>query len=136
MRTVVRGLGIGALWLCAALFVACGSASDDDTQDGVPLLNDGKGALGGAGGGCIDKDGDGFGEGCAEGPDCDDEDDTTFETCGVCLDTREGCACEPGTKPVECIIEEPGVPAHLCKTGLRSCRDGVWTACEGFALFQ
>jgi hypothetical protein len=84
---------------------------------------------------CEDQDGDGFGEGCKAGPDCDDNDDTHFEQCGACLDTAEGCECEPGTEPVECIIKQD-LDTELCLTGVRSCRDGLWTACEGTAQFQ
>jgi hypothetical protein len=116
--------------LAGALVIACGDGSSSSDQG--QALTQGESAAESA---CIDRDGDGFGEGCSEGADCDDNDDTVFEQCGACLDTAEGCLCEPGTAPVTCTLAaEPD--SKLCKTGLRSCRDGVWTACEGIAQFN
>ena len=118
------------MMLGGALVIACGG-SPSSSDDGE-VLSQGENAADTT---CTDNDGDGFGEGCAEGPDCDDGDDSKFEQCGECVDTAEGCLCDPGTKPVSCDLDavEPG--SKLCKTGLRSCRDGVWSACEGIAQF-
>ena len=127
MKSAVRSL---VVMLMGALVIACGdgSAASNSGEE----LAQGENAADSA---CIDQDGDGFGEGCAEGSDCDDGDDSVFEQCGACLDTAEGCLCDPGTKPVSCTPEvEPG--SKLCKTGLRHCRDGLWTACEGVAQFD
>ena len=35
---------------------------------------------------CIDEDGDGYGEGCEQGPDCDDNDPNNWENCESCVD--------------------------------------------------
>jgi hypothetical protein len=131
METAVRSLGRAALFACAALLVACGGSDDGSPQKDTQL----SGLRNQAESACEDQDGDGFGEGCKAGPDCDDNDDTHFEACGACFDTEEGCECEPGTAPVKCTLEE-NVESNLCLTGLRSCRDGLWTACEGTAQFQ
>jgi hypothetical protein len=121
------------MFVASALVVACGgSASDSSSNEGQTLSLDADKA----GSECVDEDGDGFGEGCSEGADCDDSDDTMFEQCDVCLDSAEGCACDPGVKPVSCDLEAVDPATKLCKTGLRHCRDGLWTGCEGVAQFN
>jgi hypothetical protein len=87
---------------------------------------------------CKDADLDGYGENCDAGEDCDDKDDTVFEECGSCTETREGCSCDEGTAPVECKIPTAEVSESniLCKTGKRYCRDGAWTACLGVAGYS
>jgi hypothetical protein len=90
----------------------------------------------GAAGVCQDDDGDGFGEGCDEGPDCDDSDRWIHEGCR-CVRIDEGCACEPGQEPVACELE-PTEDEHgytVCHEGTRFCRNGVWTACESVFSF-
>lgn len=86
---------------------------------------------------CVDADGDGFGRFCADGPDCNDRDDTVFEDC-PCTTQREGCACEPTEAPVECQLtsEQLQYDTTLCKTGLHYCRDGAWTECIGVAALD
>jgi hypothetical protein len=51
-----------------------------------------------------------------------------------CATPNEGCACEPGDRPVECYPdplpgESPG--QILCRVGSRTCRAGRWSGCEG-----
>jgi formylglycine-generating enzyme len=42
---------------------------------------------------CIDSDGDGYGDNCSRGPDCDDEDATIYEDCPIiCTDPPCGSA--------------------------------------------
>ncbi len=86
---------------------------------------------------CVDEDGDGRGELCDDGPDCDDSDDTIFEDCNICTAVAKGCACEDGTAPVACELtkEEMANDPLLCKTGQRYCRQGQWTGCKGIATF-
>jgi hypothetical protein len=111
--------------------VACGGGSDPSPSKDTQL----SGSEDKVEEACEDQDGDGFGEGCKAGPDCDDSDDTTFEECGACFDMEAGCECEPGTAPIQCTIEE-NLDTNLCLTGVRSCRDGQWTECEGIAQFD
>lgn len=86
---------------------------------------------------CLDADGDGFGVDCADGPDCDDADDTVFEDCSACSKPDEGCPCAAGDEPVMCELDPVQVPKEtvLCKDGMRYCRDGAWTGCMGVATF-
>jgi hypothetical protein len=120
----------------AALMVACGGGSDGQKQPDQQL-GGGSSAINQSADECQDEDGDGFGEGCKNGADCDDNDDTKFESCDVCLDTEEGCACASGTAAIKCTLsaEESG-DGNLCHTGLRYCQDGLWTGCQGTANFQ
>jgi hypothetical protein len=120
--------------LMLALLLGCG---DDGSEKG----DDPGTSLGGDGDGdaptCVDLDGDGFGANCADGADCDDFDDTIFEGCDTCNTVREGCGCEDEA-PVECKIPTGEVVdgVLLCKTGMRYCRDGAWTACIGVVSFS
>ncbi len=86
---------------------------------------------------CVDEDGDGFGRYCADGPDCDDGDDSRFDDC-PCFEEREGCGCEQDAPPQECELSSKqyrdGV--LLCATGVRYCRDGIWTDCIGTAAYS
>ena len=83
---------------------------------------------------CSDRDGDGYGQGCDAGSDCDDDDPTENVECAAdCSQPAEGCPCEPGTHPVDCIpdLEHDEV---FCNEGTRYCRDGQWTTC--MPIFQ
>jgi hypothetical protein len=81
---------------------------------------------------CIDHDGDGYGQYCALGPDCDDNDPTITDQCRRCAATGQDCPCKAGTMPVTCkpptIIGDGGT--FVCSEGTRYCRDGYWSACE------
>ena len=81
---------------------------------------------------CVDNDGDGFGDFCDEGDDCDDDDPEVTDECIRCARVREGCKCEPGTEPLGC--DPPDIKADggilVCSEGTRYCRDGAWSACE------
>lgn len=55
---------------------------------------------------------------------------------GTCTGLEEGCACEPGTEPVDCYLEpEPTAEGVICHAGTRTCRDGRWSACESLREF-
>src|SRR5687767_5156378 len=87
---------------------------------------------------CIDLDQDGHGYGCASGPDCNDDDAAQYEGCAACTADEAGCACDPASPPVTCMLprklETDG--AMLCSVGTRYCRDAVWSECEGIRSFQ
>ncbi|MEM7604173.1 MAG: hypothetical protein AAF411_02360 [Myxococcota bacterium] len=85
---------------------------------------------------CVDVDGDGFGEGCALGPDCDDTNQARNERCeGPPPDceanpTATGCPCLLGTNV--CFDGPPeAAGVGLCVTGLTACVGGFWGVCEG-----
>lgn len=100
------------------LFVAgCGGGVDEPRPDAATP--------------CIDEDGDGH---CLGG-DCDDSDPGLYEGCVP--------PCDPGsTAPgCPCSLEEPATPCYhgpagtdgigICRAGVRVCRDGLWSTCEG-----
>ncbi len=69
--------------------------------------------------GCTDGDGDGYGveaaPGDCAGPDCDDADDTIFDSA-----QRTCYSGPPGTEMV-----------GTCRMGVESCTAGAWTGCAG-----
>src|SRR5690349_18440785 len=55
---------------------------------------------------CVDADGDGWGDNCDLGDDCDDDDPEVTDECRRCRTENKGCPCEPGTKPLHCDPED------------------------------
>lgn len=48
-----------------------------------------------------------------------------------CGAPAEGCACEPGTEPLDCYLDPITLNDQItCRAGTRYCRDGAWTSCE------
>jgi hypothetical protein len=118
--------------LTSMLSVGCGGGDQDPPEAGKSP------SIGGDTGECKDVDGDGFGANCSEGPDCDDLDDTVFERCGVCTDAAEGCECEADAAAIECKLSDDQIAEDslLCETGMRYCREGLWTECISVASFD
>ncbi|MEE2836749.1 MAG: hypothetical protein VYB65_12100 [Myxococcota bacterium] len=95
--------------------------------------------------GCIDADHDGYGQGCARGPDCNDTDpslssdcpstpDSTLQPCEV-NPLQPGCACDLGVPPRSCYDADPLTRDRgNCRAGTMTCNDGVWSNCEGAVL--
>ena len=95
--------------------------------------------------GCIDEDHDGYGQGCARGPDCNDTDpslssdcpstpDPTLQPCDV-NPLQPGCACDLGVPPRSCYDADPLTRDRgNCRAGTMTCNDGVWSNCEGAVL--
>lgn len=87
---------------------------------------------------CVDRDLDGRGEGCAAGPDCDDDNAARDIDCdGVpppdCeLDpTATGCSCLIGSV-TDCFAGPPEVAGvGLCTPGRARCVAGHWGLCDG-----
>jgi hypothetical protein len=102
-----------------------------DTRDKpVPTLEPGEST-------CEDGDGDGFGEGCARGGDCDDRDQDVHVGCTRCVTPAEGCDCEEGSKPVSCY-REPSTTDDgtiMCHEGTRYCREQRWSGCESIVSY-
>ncbi len=66
--------------------------------------------------GCTDADRDGYGpEPACAGPDCDDNDDTVFDT--------HQTACYSGPAGTQGV--------GVCRAGVATCTGGVWTPCTG-----
>ena len=128
MKAVLR---VGLTLTTLVLVVGCGGEEDKSGASEGP-------SIGGGAGECKDLDGDGFGAHCSDGPDCDDGDDTVFENCGSCTDAAEGCECDPRSPAIECTLspEQITKDSLLCDTGMRYCREGLWTACISVASFD
>jgi hypothetical protein len=85
--------------------------------------------------GCEDHDGDGFGVGCARGPDCDDTRADLTDECYRCMRSETGCPCEANQTRPNCDAvtdsDLPG-PGGSCHPGQRVCIDGRWSRCLAF----
>ncbi len=80
--------------------------------------------------GCIDRDGDGFGHGCAEGNDCDDQDSAVGRECYRCTSPEMGCPCATEGKIVACGKVETKIGTEItCVQGQRTCVQGLWGDC-------
>jgi streptogramin lyase len=92
---------------------------------------------------CIDEDGDGYGEGCSKGRDCDDGDPTIFpgadEICDDNIDNNcndeideTPCVCRYGMVK-ECYEGPAGTAGvGVCRKGYVRCgEDGQYGPCEG-----
>jgi streptogramin lyase len=115
----VRARGVVALVLVGAL-IACGRSSRPS---------------------CHDADHDGYGVGCAKGPDCDDRDPSRASQCddaGVVdcelESSASGCPCLGGghDRCFSAPLESMGV--GVCRAGTTQCVYGAWSACEGAVL--
>lgn len=71
----------------------------------------------------VDLDGDGYGQGCEAGTDCNDFDPSiNVDCCGA--GAYQGCPCDPAVDnaPVTCFEGPPEVAGTApCKKGMRSC---------------
>jgi hypothetical protein len=99
-----------------ALLIAspgCGDAADEGTDAPAPLP---------AAAECIDNDGDGLGEGCLAGPDCDDSNP------GECEPSEpEGCD-EGATRECKVWLKNNGKVKN-CFVGVQVCSGGAWGEC-------
>jgi len=80
---------------------------------------------------CLDKDGDGFGVGCGNGPDCDDGDPSVTTQCYACTRNATGCPCGVEGKTVACgeLRTSPSGQSK-CFMGTKTCSAGVWGPCQ------
>jgi streptogramin lyase len=105
--------GLGPVALCAQLAIV-GSCSSEE---------------------CEDQDGDGRGEGCERGSDCDDSDPELGASCEADAATcaadpfAKGCACYAGV--TQQCYSGPAATAGLgeCRWGQHFCPQGLWTSC-------
>ena len=79
---------------------------------------------------CVDLDGDGHGDHCAEGADCDDADPEVTDECFACPTPKPGCPCaEEGEQTVCGIVDMNVGQQHTCGMGLLVCAGGRWGEC-------
>ena len=80
---------------------------------------------------CTDEDGDGFGDGCDAGPDCDDYNPNFNTSCPDCSQGNvPGCGCKG--KSVPCYSADPASAGKgICKAGVQACKNGFWGECVG-----
>lgn len=79
-------------------------------------------------GDCVDEDGDGFGDGCEAGADCDDTDPTIHDGCKAPPPPPDCTSGETRT----CKVQLPmnGMVAS-CFVGIERCKDQRWSGeCE------
>ncbi|MDQ3034061.1 MAG: hypothetical protein M3Y87_16720 [Myxococcota bacterium] len=87
---------------------------------------------------CVDRDLDGLGEGCAAGPDCDDDNAARGIDCDA--EPAPDCELDPSSTGCPCLIgsvtncfagppEAAGV--GLCTPGRARCVAGRWGLCDG-----
>jgi DNA-binding beta-propeller fold protein YncE len=85
-------------------------------------------------GACVDSDGDGYGENCLLGPDCDDSDPALNFSCDCAVVPHQGCDCA-GDETESCFEADPKFAGKgLCHSGIRRCSGGKFGPCEGQAL--
>lgn len=80
---------------------------------------------------CIDEDGDGYGQDCDLGEDCDDTNPNFSIECPDCTKVgKVGCACSG--KSLSCYSYDPiTLGKGTCKKGLQACTNGFWEVCKG-----
>ncbi|MFI5308997.1 MAG: hypothetical protein ACHQ53_16700, partial [Polyangiales bacterium] len=89
---------------------------------------------------CTDHDGDGYGAGCAKGPDCDDRNPTLFKDCAAAARKcaadpfAEGCPCLAGAGRQCYAGDDATIGLGACRAGRQSCPAGTWGACDGEVL--
>jgi len=55
---------------------------------------------------------------------------------GACTVPEEGCACDPGSEPIDCYLDPVEVDGMLvCNAGTRFCRAGAWSSCESLRSY-
>lgn len=106
----------------------------------VALLLVTVGFAAGCGAECRDEDGDGRGEGCERGPDCDDHDPRRAARCRTieerCQEnpTLEGCPCLADVDPSCYAAPAETRDVGVCHAGFAECSKGKFLACEGATL--
>ncbi len=89
---------------------------------------------------CVDEDGDGYGDGCEAGNDCNDASAQVNpgrpEVCGDGFDNNcngladEDCDCVDGSVR-RCYEGDPDVRGlGVCVDGVQTCADGEWSTCS------
>lgn len=87
---------------------------------------------------CVDLDADGFGEGCAAGLDCDDDNAARTDDCDIvpppdCAadPLATGCPCLPGGVSPCYPADEATLGVGPCRAGRVTCINAHWGLCDG-----
>jgi len=108
----------------AALWMGCTS------ETMPPAMGDDWGGGPGPPRECIDQDGDGFGQHCGRGPDCDDTRATVTNECFVCMHDAPGCQCAAEGARQSCGKVSAQVGKQTtCVSGQMVCASGTWGEC-------
>ncbi|RME78688.1 hypothetical protein D6774_00420 [Candidatus Woesearchaeota archaeon] len=75
---------------------------------------------------CIDQDGDGFGEGCPAGPDCDDNNKQIYPGAQELCDNKDNNC---NNQIDEALTRSCGIDIGICQVGQEICRQGEWVGC-------
>lgn len=83
---------------------------------------------------CVDVDGDGYGENCPYGPDCNDSNPNFGAQCPDCTKQNfVGCVCQQAA--ANCYSGDPQwIGKGVCIAGIQLCVNGYWQACKGEVL--
>ena len=78
----------------------------------------------------VDQDGDGFGQNCGRGPDCDDTRASITNECFACMHDAPGCKCATEGVRQSCgkVTAQVGMQT-TCVSGQMACANGTWGAC-------
>jgi hypothetical protein len=116
--------------LVSGLLLLAACVESRDHGAGTPVETKDAGA-------CQDSDGDGYGEGCESGGDCNDSDEAVHSGCTQCVTPQQGCSCAEAAKPVSCYLSPTADDngTMMCHEGTRYCREGRWSACESIVTY-
>ena len=112
-------------WLIVALSLWLAGCRTRMTAPGLADDFGGGGSIG-----CVDRDGDGYGLGCALGNDCDDTSAVVTNQCYVCAHDEPGCPCTTEGARASCgkITAQIG-DQTTCGYGESVCSNGKWGDC-------
>ena len=132
-----RRAPIAALWLASLVALGAGCGDDDGPNPGVDgsMIDGGNPIdmgrdedLGTDGGVCVDEDSDGYGEGCAAGPDCDDTNASVSpaatEVCNLVDDDCDDSTDEDVASP-SCELTE-----GVCAGAVARCGGDGFLTCD------
>lgn len=117
-------VGVGASLVTTAVAFAPG-CQHDPTRGTAPEAAPVYGTVN-----CVDNDGDGYGDGCRAGPDCNDNDPAVTNECYRCKTGGPGCPCTDEGLRKSCGRVEADVGSQVvCGQGVTVCSNGVWGDC-------
>ncbi len=140
--TLALGLGLVACSDPPTSGGVGGGGDDEENNDANNTANndDGNNEVNNTPVMCVDNDGDGFGEGCAQGPDCNDQRaDVNPQAEDVCDgvdnncdgDADPGWPCPDGAERSCYGGDEATRGKGICRSGVQTCVEGAWGACLG-----